>query len=216
MTVNLANQGDRLRLVGVPKPPGRRRPPCRRPSRPSSPPFAPDTRWAVTVSKEDRGRAGGKRHHQASIRPVGRMWPWTARWALGADAVYFTFAPPRGGRPACRRSPRCPGGYGIYRLALSENQRGAFQARPRQPGPGLPLDPQGAGVLTSPSRRTGRPSSSPPARGGPHLRRGGHRRHDLPPDPLPAPESLYPIHRENGTRQTRPPPTPPSSSPPSS
>ena len=50
-------------------------------------PFAPDTRWAVTVSKEDRGGPEANAITQASIRPVGPDVALDCRWALGADAV---------------------------------------------------------------------------------------------------------------------------------
>ena len=93
-------------------------------------PFAPDTRWAVTVSKEDRGGPEANAITQASIRPVGPDVALDCRWALGADAVYFTFVPTQGEAGSLPEVPQVPGGYGIYRLALSENQKGAFQADP--------------------------------------------------------------------------------------
>ncbi len=100
-----------------------------------------------------------------------------------------------------------PGGY-IYRLALSENQKGAFQADPDSLALVYPLTPRGQ-CWTSPSRRTGRPSSSPPARGGPHLRRGGHRRHDLPPGLSLPRRACTPSTGRTAPGQTRPPPTRP-------
>ena len=156
-------------------------------------PFAPDTRWAVTVSKEDRGGPEANAITQASIRPVGPDVALDCRWALGADAVYFTFAPTQGEAGSLPEVSQVPGGYGIYRLALAENQKGAFQADPDSLALVYPLDPQG-GQGAGPHPLGGRADPLPHHQpgGGPHLRRGGHRRHDLPPDPLPAPGEPVP------------------------
>ena len=110
-------------------------------------PFAPDTRWAVTVSKEDRGGPEANAITQASIRPVGPDVALDCRWALGADAVYFTFIPTQGEAGSLPEVPQVPGVRHLPPGPLGE-PKGRLPGRPRQPGPGLPPGPpggQGAG-----------------------------------------------------------------------
>lgn len=164
-------------------------------------PFAPDTRWAVTVSKEDRGGPEANAITQASIRPVGPDVALDCRWALGADAVYFTFAPTQGEAGSLPEVSQVPGGYGIYRLALSENQKGAFQADPDSLALVYPLDPQGGRVLDLTLSADGQTLFLTTSQGEALTcavvdTAGMTCRQTLS---LP-PESLYPIHRENGTR----------------
>ena len=109
-------------------------------------PFAPDTRWEVTVTKGDSGWPNPDWISQITIRPTGPDPVMEVLSAPGKDAVYFAFTPTlrEGGRLA--DFSQVPGGYGIYRLALSGNQGGDFQAQLDSLELVYPLDPQGGGV----------------------------------------------------------------------
>ena len=79
--------------------------------------------------------------------------------APGKDAVYFAFTPALGSGGQLADFSQVPGGYGIYRLALSGNQGGDFQAQLDSLELVYPLDPRGAASPASPSPPTGPPSS---------------------------------------------------------
>lgn len=57
-------------------------------------PFAPDTRWEVTVTKGDSGWPNPDWISQITIRPTGPDPVMEVLSAPGKDAVYFAFTPP--------------------------------------------------------------------------------------------------------------------------
>ena len=105
-------------------------------------PFASDTRWEVTVTKADSDAPHPDWISQITIHPVGADPVMTVLSAPGKDAVYFAFTPAlrTGGQLA--DFSQVPGGYGIYRMALSQNQAGDCQAQLDSLALVYPLDPQ--------------------------------------------------------------------------
>lgn len=150
-------------------------------------PFAPDTRWEVTVTKGDSGWPNPDWISQITIRPTGPDPVMEVLSAPGKDAVYFAFTPALGSGGQLADFSQVPGGYGIYRLALSGNQGGDFQAQLDSLELVYPLDPQGGGVTGLTLSPDGSTLFLVTCQGGgEHLRRPGHRRGDLPPDLPPA------------------------------
>lgn len=108
-------------------------------------PLPEDTRWTVTVTKNQKDRltalslAGGSGDLELETRS-----------AVGDDTLYFTLAPPDADFPAgvLPSFERVPGGYGIYRLDYTTDEGGTAWPDPQSLGLVYSLDPT-AGTVTS-------------------------------------------------------------------
>lgn len=83
-------------------------------------PFAPDTRWKVTVTKDQDGLLT-----QLAIAPTGEEFLTGTVSTVGAHTAYFTLTPSTQTGSTLPDFQQVPGGYGLYRLRFLTGEGGA-------------------------------------------------------------------------------------------
>ncbi len=138
--------GDRLRLVGVPKPPRAQEAALQEAFQAF---FAfPLPRTPAGPSPCPKRTGGGPEANaitQASIRPVGPDVALDCPLGPGGGRRLLHLRPPPGRPAGLPEVSQVPGGVRHLPPGPLGEPKGRLPGRPRQPGPGLPLDPQGAG-----------------------------------------------------------------------
>ena len=106
-------------------------------------PFAPDTRWKVTVTKDQDGLLT-----QLAIAPTGEEFLTGTVSTVGAHTAYFTLTPSTQTGSTLPDFQQVPGGYGLYRLRFLTGEGGRVQIAPDSLEMVYPLDPQAVSVLS--------------------------------------------------------------------
>lgn len=106
-------------------------------------PFAPDTRWKVTVTKDQDGLLT-----QLAIAPTGEEFLTGTVSTVGAHTAYFTLTPSTQTGSTLPDFQQVPGGYGLYRLRFLTGEGGRVQIDPDSLEMVYPLDPRAVSVLS--------------------------------------------------------------------